>query len=108
MKTVTHDELRNFGLLQIKKWGQEAHELEDGGREMSSIELPGSEETVKIRVQETLGAILGARVLIRENDTRLLSIQQELRNQFERSGKTSISEAELMDYVRHYFRIRKA
>ncbi|MEM2925535.1 MAG: hypothetical protein QXJ68_07605 [Methanocellales archaeon] len=83
-------------------------EIEDGGREMSSIELPVSEELIKLKVQETLSTLLGAKVWIRENDVRLLSIQQELRSQFEKSGKNRISEAELVDYVRQYFRIRKA
>ncbi len=74
---------------------------------MASIELQVDEEFIKIKVQETLGTLLGARVWIREDDVRLLSIQQELRSQFE-SGKTRISEAELMNYVKQFFRIRKS
>jgi hypothetical protein len=75
---------------------------------MASIKLPASEELIKLKVQEALGTLLGAKVWIRENDVRLLSIKHELRSQFEKSGKKAISEAELVDYVRQYFRIRKS
>lgn len=76
---------------------------------MSGIELPISEEFMKLKVQETLGTLLGANVQIRENDPRLLSIRQELRSIFESTGKTSISESELADYVkRYYFRVQRA
>lgn len=76
---------------------------------MSGIELPISEEFMKLKVQETLGTLLGANVQIRENDLRLLSIRQELRSIFESTGKASISESELADYVkRYYFRVQRA
>lgn len=105
---VKREELKKFGLQRIKSWELKKGEIEDGGREMPSIELPVSEELIKLKVQETLSTLLGAKVWIRENDVRLLSIKQELQSQFEKSGKSRFSEAELMDYVRQYFRIRKA
>lgn len=74
----------------------------------SLIELPMSDEHIRLKVQEILSTLLGAKVWIRENDVRLLSIQQELHSLFENKGKTRIPEAELVEYVRQYFRIKKS
>ncbi len=103
MKT---EELKNSGLLRIKVWEPEKSEDGNGRKETLALELPAGVDLVKLKVQESLGNLLGARVQIRENDIRLLSIQQELRTCFE-SGRTGITAEELMDCVRHYFRIRK-
>ena len=70
------------------------------------IEPPDEIDTIKARVEKILNRLMRLEIHLYRNDPRIISIHNDIHKDYAGKNRKRISDEEMMEYVKKYYRFR--